>query len=97
MKTAGDCPDFAESSQQNGTVPIVFGTGFAPCKKQFTSACDLRLFLIRGRNAVRMAGGACGRTPKEAGTNHRSRRERAEILRSPRAAAGAAARRGLPT
>ena len=32
--------------------------------------------LIDGSKAVRMAGGARGRTPEEAGTNHRSRRNR---------------------
>jgi len=29
FKTAGDCPNFAVPGEQNGTVPILFGTGFA--------------------------------------------------------------------
>jgi hypothetical protein len=37
-------------------------------KAQFTSACDLRLFLIRRRKAVRMAGDARGGTSKGAET-----------------------------
>jgi hypothetical protein len=40
-KSVGDCPNFAQSAEQNGTVPILFGTRFAPAGL-FSSAQHLR-------------------------------------------------------
>jgi hypothetical protein len=54
----------------NRADPIVFGTGFAHQKNLFISACYLRVLLIHGNKAVRMAGDARARTSHEAGTDH---------------------------
>jgi hypothetical protein len=52
-KTAGDCPDFAESSQQNGTVPLpvaVFGQfrGDRPLRTSGTLGEDTMPLRLRG-------------------------------------------------